>query len=329
MNVVSKSKAFRALQTVCAVVLCAACLIITSAQQRSDEQRSRGLSLGGEFTGARPAAKSPQVAKPTGTSSAIPAKPIYRPATPAGQSAAPAGNSRVDPSRFAQVGVTIWRLRPSSSADGGARLLVQEGASATTELTPVRVEADTPMRVGDRVRLSIESPRTGYLYVVDREQYADGTLGDPYLIFPTKRTRGGDNRVQAGRLIDIPAQEDRPNYFTLKPGRADQIGEMLTVLITPALLEDLAITDRPLKLSSEQILRWEGAWGATQGERYEMEGGAGRAWTKEEQAAGGTTGRMLTQEEPAPQTIYSVPSKSGSPVLITLTLRYVKSSASG
>jgi hypothetical protein len=47
-----------------------------------------------------------------------------------------------------------------------------------TEWTPQRIEADTPLKVGERVRLSIESPRTGYLYVIDREQYADGSYGE-------------------------------------------------------------------------------------------------------------------------------------------------------
>ena len=109
-----------------------------------------------------------------------------------------------------QLGITVWRLRPSKQEDGGARILVMEN-SQSSHWTPERIEVDTSLAVGDRVRISVESPRAGYLYVVDREQYADGTFGDPYLIFPTKRTRGGDNRVRPGKLIDIPAQEDNPS----------------------------------------------------------------------------------------------------------------------
>ena len=52
-----------------------------------------------------------------------------------------------------------------------------------------------------------------YLYVIDREQYADGTQGEPYLIFPTTRTRGGDNSVKAGRVMEIPSQDDNPPYL--------------------------------------------------------------------------------------------------------------------
>src|SRR6266446_6051279 len=77
--------------------------------------------------------------------------------------------------QFEEVGVTVWRLRPSRSSDEGARVLVQEGLKQA-EWTPERIEADTPLKIGDRVRLSIESPRPGFLYIIDREQYADGSL---------------------------------------------------------------------------------------------------------------------------------------------------------
>src|SRR6266404_8129204 len=126
--------------------------------------------------------------------------------------------------QFEEVGVTVWRLRPSRSSDEGARVLVQEGLKQA-EWTPERIEADTPLKIGDRVRLSVESPRPGFLYIIDREQYADGSLGEPMLIFPTLRTRGGGNRVLPGRLIDIRAQEEQYSYFTARPAgdRRDQV----------------------------------------------------------------------------------------------------------
>ena len=61
-------------------------------------------------------------------------------------------------SEVMEIGVTIWQLRPSSGNDAGARVLVQENAQ-TTQWTPQRIEADTQLRVGDHVRLTIESPR--------------------------------------------------------------------------------------------------------------------------------------------------------------------------
>jgi hypothetical protein len=223
---------------------------------------------------------------------------------------------------FKQLGLTIWRLRPSRMADAGARIIVQEGEE-TLAWTPERVEAGAPLRFGDRIRLTLESPQTGYLYVIDREQYADGTLGEPYLIFPTTRTRQGDNQVAAGRVIEIPGQEDRPNFFTLRQSRTGHVGEVVTVMITPQPLADLSIGPKALTLPNEQVAKWEKAW-ATQAERFEMVGGTGRTWTKAEQEAGADGTRLLTQDDPGPQTIYRVAAKPGEPILVKVGLRYRK-----
>lgn len=223
-----------------------------------------------------------------------------------------------------EIGVTIWRLRPSRPEDdAGARLLVMQDDNQT-QWTPERIEADTYLKVGDRVRISIEAPRNGYLYVVDREQYADGSVGDAYLIFPTKRTHGGDNRVRPGKLIDIPAQEDNPNYFTLvpSPSRKDQVGETLSVILTPQPLPELLVSEKPLQIPASDLLQWEKLWG-TAFERFEMEGGAGLAWTKEEREAAMAKGtRYLTQAEPTPQTIYRLAGGSKNSLLVTVKLSY-------
>ena len=270
----------------------------------------------------------------TGASSASSrSRPRYKRVTSAASQTASAANATHAPNvssvaseiplDAAKVGVTIWRLRPSNAKDQGARILVQENAKET-QWTPERVGAGTELRVNDRVRLSIESPRVGYLYVVDREQYADGSFGDPYLIFPTTRTRGGDNRVEPGKLIDIPAQEDNPNYFTLipSPSRQDQIAEVLSVIVTTEPLENFQPTDKPIKLSKSQVEKWEKQWG-TRVEQYELEGGAGRSWSREEkEASAGVAGRYLTQEDPSPQTIYLVEGKNNKGLLVTVPLRY-------
>ena len=223
--------------------------------------------------------------------------------------------------QFEEVGVTVWRLRPSQSSDTGGRVLVQEGLKQS-EWTPERIEADTQLKIGDRVRLSVESPRTGFLYIIDREQYADGSLGEPMLIFPTLRTRGGDNRVEPGRLIDIPAQEDQYSYFTAQPAndRRDQVAEVLTIILVPQPLP-LQIGAQPLKMADSQIAGWDKLWGGA-AERLELVGGAGRIWTMEEKAAVAAMGRQLTQAGPPPQTVYCVARKAGAPLLVTVPLRY-------
>jgi hypothetical protein len=262
-----------------------------------------------EFVKSRPAKSTAPSAK----------RASYRPAT---AKTAPPSSKAAD---TMQLGLTIWRLRPSSAADAGARIVVHHEGE-TEEWTPERVEANTPMRMGERIRLSFESPQTGYLYVIDREQYADGSLGEPILIFPTTRTRGGDNQVAPGRIIEIPGQEDRPNYFTLRQSRADQTGELLIVIVTPQPIEGIAIGAKPLPLSNQQVAQWEKQWGALT-ERFEMAGGAGKTWTKAEQEAGANATRQLTQDDPGPQTIYRVAVKPGSPLLVKVGLRYSKAAA--
>jgi len=308
---------------------------ITQAQKEDGASRQIVLE---EFIRARPAksAETPaavsnskaRTRKRTPSSAILPSKrPTYRRASgtslPSSASSKRPGSNSSRPANSEELGVTLWRLRPSKQNDSGARLLVME-SSQQGEWTPERMEVDTQLKVGERVRISVESPRAGYLYVVDREQYADGSLGDAYLIFPTTRTRNGDNKVRPGKLIDVPAQEDTPNYFTLvpSPSRSDQVAEVLSFIVISQPLESLPITDKPLKVSKSDIAKWEKMW-SSEVERFEMEGGAGRAWTNEEKAASATSSsRLLTQEEPAPQTVYRIVGKAAGSLLVTVPLQY-------
>jgi serine/threonine protein kinase len=96
-----------------------------------------------------------------------------------------------------ELGVTVWRLRQSTAADP-VRLLVHETGAAAEQWTPERVELGTPLALGDRVRISIESPRAGYLYVIDRERYADGSIGVPHVIFRRRRRAAATTGLLAG-----------------------------------------------------------------------------------------------------------------------------------
>lgn len=308
-------------QTLGGLAILVALSLLSLPVAKSQDAGSRQIVLE-EFTRARPATSpsSTRIPRRPSPSTRRPMKQTYRRAS---GSAPVASSSSVRPGNAEELGITVWRLRPSKQNDSGARLLVME-SSQSSHWTPERMEADAPLGVGERVRISVESPRPGYLYVVDREQYADGSFGDAYLIFPTTRTRGGDNAVRPGKLIDIPAQEDNPNSFTLvpSPNRSDQIAEVLTFIVTPQPLQSLPITDRPLKVSNSDVAKWERSW-SSEVERFEMVGGAGQVWTTSEKEAGSTaSARLLTQEEPAPQTIYRVGSKSANTLLVTVPLRY-------
>jgi Domain of unknown function (DUF4384) len=200
------------------------------------------------------------------------------------------------------IGVTIWRLREDQNKP-----------------TAERATADTLFNEGERVRLSIEAPREcdNYLYVIDREVFADGTMGDPYLIFPSQDTPRQGNIVTAGKPVYVPAQDD---HFTLVRARKDQVREILTIIITPTPLKvPLGMPDTPAKLDRALVAQWEKKWGGRI-ERRDEKGGAGKQWTEAERNAGGGERRLL-RGDPLPQTIYLVKVKPGRPMLLHTPLQ--------
>jgi hypothetical protein len=217
----------------------------------------------------------------------------------------------------AQLGITIWRLQPGDVRDSGSRALLREKGK-TVGWVAERVEADAIFREGDFVRISVESPRTGYLYVVDRDLFADGTTGPAMLIYPWV-----NNQLLPGRLIDIPGQEDDPNYFAARLTAANQVGELLTFITTSKPL-DLPVSDKPIQIAPVQMRDWEEMWAGVS-ERFELDGGAGEPWTLAEQQAAAKEGtRQLTRDDPVPQTIYRVSMTNTKAMLVNVRLRYGK-----
>ena len=253
--------------------------------------------------------------RPKPHTKASPAKPAYQAVD--GQKGAAFEQSAAG----RQLGIIIWRLRLAEVGETGARILVHE-ENNTLSYIPERVASTASLSAGDRVRLSVESPAPGYLYVIDRERYSSGELSAPYLIFPTTRTRNGDNKLFSGKLIDIPAQEDQPNFFRLHKGRRDQVTEELTLMLTPERLDGLTIGLEPLCLTDEQVSNWERQWGKAKIRTFELNGGAGKAWTQAEQQAASDGTRLLTQEDPLPQTVYRVAAGASDPLMVKVRLKY-------
>jgi hypothetical protein len=171
--------------------------------------------------------------------------------------------------------------------------------------------------------LSIESlSRSGYLYVVNREEYADGTLGDPILIYPTQKSAGA-NYVKAGRLVYIPSATSR---FIIKPSASskEQVAEILTVIVSPTQLitaDRLGAKRTPLERT--QVEGWQKRWDASVA-KFEMNGGIGQAMTPIEQSAARENSALLTQNDPAPQTVFELAIKPADPLLVTVPLRFAK-----
>lgn len=218
-----------------------------------------------------------------------------------------------------EVGFTVWKLRKKTpnEADTATLSVVEKGLKI--EYVPERMESNETLKLGDKVRLTVESPRNGFLYVVDFEQYMDGTFGAPTLIFPTQRTRGGNNRVSAGVLIDIPAQDDDVPFFVINSKNPLYAGELLNVIISEKAINGIATPPSAVTLESRQIGEWVEEWGL-EAEVFEQDGGKGAAWSSAEKEAGKVGGRSLTQEDPTPQTVYKVRANKNLPILVSLPL---------
>ncbi len=196
------------------------------------------------------------------------------------------------------VGVTAWRLRPAET-----RKLSHSENTLIAGWTAERLSSNTRLLPGDRVRFTVEVPREGYLYVVSREQFADGSFGEPSLIFPTTRIRNGSNRVSPGLLVGIPALEDNPPFFTLERSRPDQVAESVSILVTPEPISTLAIGREPVTLTREQFAEWRRL--ETNVEKIELAQTDTKGYTAVEHAAErGLKTRRLTQGDPLPQTLY-------------------------
>ncbi|HKP85823.1 MAG TPA: hypothetical protein VJZ26_06995 [Blastocatellia bacterium] len=202
------------------------------------------------------------------------------------------------------VGITIWRLPPS----------------ATDDTKAMRVEANTPLSAGDHVFLTVESPRPGHLYVIDRETYSDETFGGADLIFPITRIRNGNNKIQAGVLVRIPDAADQPSYFTMTSATRKHIGEAVTVIIKPEPIADLQIKARSYTLPEELFERWESSWAATAVEQFSLVGAAGQAITEAEKESSTGRTRKMTYDDPLPQIIYRISAKRDGPIFVTLPL---------
>ena len=204
------------------------------------------------------------------------------------------------------LGLTIWKLKPRVGAyDVDSRWEAR------------RVEADAKFHAGDLLRLSIESPRGGYLYVINRDLFPDGSPGETNLIFPK---RGENNLLEGGRLINIPAEDELP--FKAKP-KANQESEHLVIIVTERPLS-LPSYDRTLPISNAQLMEWEERWGGFT-RHFELNGGAGQVRTIAEQEAASRKGsRQLTRDDPSPQTIFYLTPKNVDGLLFDLMLSYAR-----
>ena len=222
-----------------------------------------------------------------------------------------------DKAKGSMLGITIWKMRPSQDGD---EVKIRDG---DTFLTPARVNSNTPLHEGDRLRLTIESPREGYLYIIYQDTYADGSMSPPTLIFPTRRLLNCDNAVNERVLLTIPDVDSSPPFFRLTRTRPDQEAEVILVLISDQPIPGIGVgrnaSSAPVALKQEQVDEWISKW-AARSSRFDLNAGEGLPM-ESEQVLVAARKRALVHEDPKPQTIYWLPdAEPGRPLMISIPL---------
>ena len=269
-----------------------------------------------EFVKNRPAAAS--------TSSPTRIKPVYVPR----KRTYPVVKNPIRPPRKVALknnvaekvtlGLTVWKQGPASGGEA-AKGLVEEDSGLE------RSESETPLAVGDRIRFSVESlSRKGYLYIVDRELYSDGTYGSPTLVYPTLNNRSGSNLISAGNSIFIPQSS---NYFVVKPqqGEKKQVAEVLTIIVSPKILvEESRLDTKAITLSTAEFNGWLNKWEVDTTLLEQVNGAGQKITPTEREAAKGLIEESspLTQNDPPPQSVYLAKVKRNDPFLVNVFLKF-------
>ena len=240
------------------------------------------------------------------------------------------------------VGVTIWRLRPSLKTDAKdvqeqTRIAVRKKSQSEEKvlmMTPTRAESRTPFADGDLIKFTVEAPFEAYIYILNREQYADGSMSDPYLVFPAREDVGINDKGFPGRLLFLPSDR-ADDKFELKrlsdlnpadAANAQKTAEVFTVIFSRQPIKELSPlekSDEPRKVEKQQLERWHGEWGGPVW-RFEQQGSAGASITKVEKQAGKQGGEYLDDADPKPQTVYHVAGRKADALVFDVSIEIRK-----
>ena len=132
--------------------------------------------------------------------------------------------------------------------------------------------------------------------------------------------------LEVGKLYRfIPDQKAERAYFEETRNGQDHIAEALTIIVSSEPLIDRSrLKDEPIMLQVGEMKEWERRW-ATRTRWAEDSEVVGRAYTEEEGKAGGDRSYKLKEGDPLPQRLYQMGGKAGSPLIVTLHLRYGES----
>jgi hypothetical protein len=227
---------------------------------------------------------------------------------------------------YVRLGVTIWRLTPTQCPIPGCSVPATNQRGLMDTAAPIRVDDNSAFSTGERVRLGLELLSSGgFIYIIDREQFADGTFGEPYLLFPTKSINEGNNWARPGMQIQLPRAE---GCFCVKSRNAEKtlVADSLIVIVSPTPLlqtDEIGIKEIPLPSKLISFLKRPANEIVYRGS---LKGGSGLAQTSPEHAAGAKglfdTEPTLTQNDLPPQNLYQSSIGAGSAAVFSFSLKY-------
>ena len=234
------------------------------------------------------------------------------------------------------VGVTLWRLRPAQKADPQnvqepKRIVVRKKGQSeekTVMMVPARAESETVFADGDLLKMSIEPPFESYIYIINREQYKDGSYSEPYLIFPEKSDADRNGKGFPGKLVFLPSENDDDKFEVTQLTRdgAEKVAEVFTVVLSRQPIKELPpleTSDVPRRIDKQQFEHWQNEWSG-RAWKFEKQGSADTSITRVEKTAGAKVGARLTESDPYPQTVYHIERKSTDILLFDVSLKIRK-----
>jgi hypothetical protein len=248
---------------------------------------------------------------------------------------------------YMTVGVTLWNVRTTTEAEKQDAKVAKERMAwdqQEHDVVVTRMSDESPVPNQNLLQMTIEylpdrsgtgpggSNLAAHLYVINREQFPDGSLKNARLIFPTLLTYRGDNRLLPGQTVTLP---DPARPFRIRRDATAQLQayETYTIIISPVPLDSQlprAISRKAMELSPELIAKWEQVMGITE-VRADLRDGVGHVRTQRELGASGDSGESRSTEDPAedltqddlpPQTVFRKVAKPGAGMLVVVRVPF-------
>jgi hypothetical protein len=248
---------------------------------------------------------------------------------------------------YVTVGFTLWRIRVANEVQSKDPKVQKERMSwdeQDHEVVVTRMSDVNPIPNQELIQLTIEYLPSGgevevnrarYLYVINREQFADGKLRNARLIFPTLKTYEGDNRLLPGKTVTLPDPE-RPFIISRAVSQGRQTSEAYTIILSPVSLHSelpQPLSNKAMELSEELMATWEKRWRSVE-VRADLRNGVGQSRTEREIDSSGDveenrgtkdSAEDLTQGDAPPQTVFRSVVKKSAAVLFTVRVPFAES----